>query len=245
MATLALYALGAFRGFVVNERRVVFEVLIPATVFCLMQPRSWPAGVKWVLAWLPLIAPLLLAAIFLPTEYFRSWSNFYSDGRSGSSFLEFGLTRLAGYYVTALNNGVVLLHAGAHTHGFATFGGILKMPLVGVADAEALRNGYAAELERLTNPEFNNIGGSIAPVLDFGMAGGTALLASFGLAAGFTYAMSRRGSLLSALLYPFFFFALLESTRIWQIATSFSVLNILFLLLFSATFYVGRLAKAG
>lgn len=233
--TALLFGLTLVRGFAVNERRVIFELLVPAAIACVFWKRHWgPAMMRFI--WIgPLIAPLVLCVVFAITEYFRSWTNFWQFGMTELPYLQWALVRLAGYYVTAINNGIAALSdPSLHTWGTLTFSGIAKFPflndlfwaehhrLTAMAD-------YKAIITRLANEEFNNPGGASVVMIDFGKWAGAAVLFFTGFFISITYRMAQRGGLISVMLYSQVFFSMLEITRFWNFLSSFSVINLIFI----------------
>jgi hypothetical protein len=246
--TIVILILSSARAFAVNERRVVFEIFIPAIVYVLFARREWGVRAKFLLAWGPLLGSVSLIVIFLSTEYFRTWVNFYSNGRSADSYLSWALTRLAGYYATAMNNGATLWADGVNTGGTITFAGFLKLPffseMLGLNEYRVQKlSAYKFALKRLTNPELNNPGGSIVPLMEFGLIWGGAIIASFGAACGYYYKRAQYGSVFAVLLYTMFFMSILELTRVWFISGPIALINLVYIFVFFALRQRGNAAR--
>jgi len=68
-------------------------------------------------------------------------------------------------------------------------------------------------LEFGANPEFNNWGGLLAPIVDFGVTGGLAYWAVMGLVTGYLYNLYLRKHPLGMCMYPVVYLALTEVPR--------------------------------
>lgn len=217
-----LLGLTALRAVFLSERLSLIEVVLPSLVLLIRlvgcgRPETW---LRRFLAVAPIAGGICLYALFTFTEYFRSWSSFYSE-RGDQSLLLFSLLRLAGYYVTALNNGAVAWHAfGAAYFPYITLDWLWKFPVVGNTLKQGL-GGTSDPLENLmlvlkedANPEFNNPSGIFVLFTDFGLAGGLFVFALYGCAAGLLYGSWRRGSMTGMMLYSFLFVGMSEQVRI-------------------------------
>ena len=157
---------------------LIFSSLAGAIGLAAIFARQAERGIirRWLLTILPLGAVFLLYALFSFSEFFRSWSDFYSQRQD--SFLWFSLIRLVGYYATAMNNGAALLQE-LHSNPipYLTIEWFWKFPvlknfltysdLTGV-DPETH---YIALLKSAVNPEFNNPSGIFPVVMDYGLIG--------------------------------------------------------------------------
>jgi len=247
--TLLLFGLTLVRGFAVNERRVIFELLVPAAIACVFWKRHWGLTMMRVIWIGPLLAPLLLCVVFAITEYFRSWTNFWQFGMTELPYIQWALVRLAGYYVTAINNGIAALSdPSLHTWGTLTFSGIAKFPLLNDLfwteyDRVSAMADYKAIITRLANEEFNNPGGASVVMIDFGKAAGAAVLFFTGFFISITYRMAQRGGLISVMLYSQVFFSMLEITRFWNFLSSFSMINLIFIGILATSFAMSGSGK--
>jgi hypothetical protein len=79
------------------------------------------------------------------------------------------------------------------------------------------------------NPEFNNPGGMLSPLIDYGMWGGMIFWLLTGLLFGRLYRSFRQGRPLGLLLYPFCLLSLLELPRVlyWTLGRAFPSLALL------------------
>jgi hypothetical protein len=103
-------------------------------------------------------------------------------------------------------------------------------------------DGYMGLLALGANPEFNNPGGLLSPIVDLGVLGGLAYWAVMGLVTGYLYNLYTRKHPLGMCIYPVVFLALTEVPRYiyWGEGRAFPALAYLLLsatvLLSSATF---------
>jgi hypothetical protein len=220
-----LFAVTIVRALMNSERLAVMELLIPMVVILVRlaimdSPRF--AGRLWrLLRAAPAIGYTGLLGVFGASEYFRSWVNYYAGGDLG--FWQFVSLRLVGYYVTALNNGALLVQRIDPTGApFCTLHLAWRLPLLsGIADAlypnlpMALQDGpYLIYLAREANPEFNNGGGFLLPTLDFGFTGALLYWLLCGLVCGVLYRLFQQKRPLGLMLYPVLFIGIIELTRI-------------------------------
>ena len=198
IAILLFLAVG--RALFNSERLAVIELVIPATVLFLrigVIESKWWSRWRRPLQFLPVAGLVGLLLIFGLFEYFRSWTSFYSGG--DLSFWQFTSLRLLGYYVTALNNGALLV-ARFDTIGapFSTLHFLWRFPVVSSIAKAAYPNlaldsatvdtdPYMQMLDREANPEFNNASGLLPPVVDFGVMGGILFWLCAGLLCGLLY----------------------------------------------------------
>ena len=172
--------------------------------------------------YLPIAAGGLFLAMFGIFEYFRSWSSYYAGG--SQSFWEFVTYRLAGYYVTALNNGALMVSridpVGAP---FGTLHFLWRFPLVSSVVQSAYPNlrldnidfdPYMQILDREANQEFNNQSALFPPIVDFGLPGALLFWLAVGLLCGLLYRWFLDGKAAGLMLYPIFFIGITETTRI-------------------------------
>jgi oligosaccharide repeat unit polymerase len=224
---LAVLALSIPRVIIYSERLAFLELAVPAIVV----GAAWLAnrgGVRRTVARaIPVVGLVLVAVVFSVFEYFRSWMFYRMRGES--SFVEFVLNRLAGYYATAINNGQVILD---HLRwpgrlpfdtldNFWSVQGIYQLRLYEVLGGHERPYGkggdeqspYFDALQQFANPEFNNPSGYVAPFVDYGQVGGLVFFLLLGVVAGLLYRAFCRGSLVGLLVYPVFFTGLVEWPR--------------------------------
>ena len=221
-----LFGLTLVRALMNSERLALLELLIPAVVLfvrlglmdsALIRQRFWP-----LLRMAPVLGYAGLVVVFGASEYFRSWINFYAGG--DLSFWSFVSLRLLGYYVTALNNGALLIQRIEPTgapfftlHFLWRFPGLSNLmdaiyPNFALASIE--NDPYMAYLKREANPEFNNGGGLLEPIMDFGFIGCLAYWLLAGLQAGLLYRWFQQKRMSGLLLYPATFVGVIELSRI-------------------------------
>lgn len=236
--SIVLFMLTVVRGLSTNERRAIIEILIPAVIVVIISRVRWSPVTRWVINIAPLVGPFLLFLLFFSTEYWRTWLPAYSK-TSDLTYLQWVLVRFSGYYVTSINNGIATIIYDVHTYGYYTFNGVYRFPVfstaVGLDDlrSAAVWN-FTMMLYQYLNPEFNNQGGVIVPIIDFGYVMGGLVLAIVGFVCRAAYRSAHSGRVEGLLFYPLFFFAALEAPRVWSIGSAQSVLQILFLVLMLA-----------
>jgi hypothetical protein len=216
-SVLLILFVDAVRSFLLSERLALMEVAVPLTVIWihLVSSRADASQCRKLLLNLaPALGIAGMYILFTVSEAFRSWT-FYS--KEGGSLLSFGATRLLGYYSTALNNSAlfskVLDRPGLP---YLTQEWLWHMPLVGdVGGSTSLIMGfqYGTILKGGGNPEFNNPGGLLLPILDYGVTFGLLYWCIFGFAIATVYRSFKRYEVLGLFLYPIIFVGLLEISR--------------------------------
>jgi hypothetical protein len=217
------------RSFFLSERLALLEILVPAAVLALRLLPGRSFGTAWrrgLLAVAPVGALLALVVFFTAFEYNRSWVSYYAF--QGLSLWEFGSSRLTGYYVTALNNSAMLLKGLMipipfpapyfTTEWLWTFPGFSKAFSYDALFGYPPDNSYRLMLEQLGTPEFNNPGGLLLPIADFGLVGAAIYWAVSGVLVGACFRLFRQGRLVGLLFYPIVFQALLELPRLLYLA---------------------------
>ena len=218
-------ALALVRSFVLAERLAAIELLVPLVTLRVVAAfirgdREQRLGV----ALAPAFAAVLLVTTFVGSEASRSW-NFYRD-QGEQSLVAFGTERLLGYYVTAHNNGAILLEEDTPSTGvpfetiaffweapLSPFGPGTPVPFDGPAVVAEAVDHRSEALGRAGNPEFNSPSGLAAPFVDFGVVGGLAFLVAAGLVIGALHAGLLQGTSWGVFFYPVVFVGLLELPR--------------------------------
>lgn len=230
-----LLVLAGARAVLHAERLALVELIVPLAVVWLAT-RATPATRsprlrRLRLALLPAAALAGLTAFFGALEYIRSWSN-YHQFHSGSSYVDFVVARLAGYYATAANNTILLTdHLTAHLEvPFYTLEWLWRSPLVaafggypgGVDPDERWRS----VLHLYGNPEFNNQGGLLLPTADLGPVGGVLFWIAAGCAAGVLFANLRRRTPMGLFVTPLMVIGYLETPRFlyWSLGRALPVI---------------------
>lgn len=211
--------LSLVRSFVNSERLALVEIAVPAVAILAMAARHGrrPLG-RLAARAAPLVLAPMLFVLFAAFEYSRSWT-FFST-RTDQPFPVFAALRLAGYYATSYNNGYLQLEHGTYPGRLPreSVQAIWESPGIsqlGLYDQLSAPPPAAARdiLQRFANPEFNNMGGITAPMVDFGVVGGLVYLALAGALLGLLYRGFRNGHVVGALLYPIALTGLLDLPR--------------------------------
>jgi hypothetical protein len=191
-------------AFIGSERLVLIENGI---AFMLPLFSFW-GPLKGVGRWAPFVGALAVVLIFAAGEYMRTWA-YYGD--KYDSFAEFAGLRLLAYIAVASNTGA---------------GMVLTMPPVGYPLITArwfskLAVGHSGTsyqdqyFKSFGNVEFNNPGGAMSPIVDFGVPLGLVYLFLFGILLGVLYGFYRRRHPVGLLAYPLFYIGLVDLTQIW------------------------------
>lgn len=223
---LIIGGLAVVRAYLFSERLAILELVVPVVAvfagWLAIRP-GWP---RKVLRLMPVAFVLGVVMIFGVFEYFRSWTYYRSHG--AHSYTEFVLSRIAGYYATALNNGELMLdhlrwpsRLPYHTieaiwvaPGVDSFGLYERIgghpPPIEEGDPRSL---YDVMLAQYANPEFNNQSGYGSVFGDYGAIGGLVVFLVIGVIAGVLYRGFTSGTFFGLCLYPVFFVGLLELPR--------------------------------
>lgn len=198
----------AFRGYFLTERLALLEVILPFMAVVLM---AWSADkrkrIRMTIGLGPALLVPVLILVFGLFEYSRSWQ-FYRL-RTGGGFFEFATERLAGYYVTAFNNGqIALLFERAAgrlpldtLEFFWTAPGIQQANLYDrLSTVPASR--FWDLLGQKGTEELNSPCGLCAPFIDWGTIGGLVWWAAAGLLLGWLYREFCNSRHLALLVYP-------------------------------------------
>ncbi len=206
-----LFVLACVRAALFSERLAVMELAIPSFIVYLSS-RNYRALYKII----PIIAIVLLFIIFGIFEYSRSWKTFYEEIYEGT-YVNFVIDRVLGYYAIAANTECSYLHFnGPDYFPSQSLQWLWKFPIFDKVQSLWIstagnHNGLKL-LELYGNPEFNNPGGMLTFVHDFGFIG-ILLAFFFGRVVGYIYNSFRRGSLEGILLYPICVLCLIELPR--------------------------------
>jgi hypothetical protein len=219
-----LLGLALVRAYLNSERFAVIELLVPFLVLLVNVRYLASAAVKpatrRLLRYAPVFALIGLPIIFTTFEYYRSWNNFYAE--SGDyTLVEFGISRLLGYYVTSFNNGAflltkarVLLAAPYFTLRFLWTFPIVSSLVHGIFPHLTF-DSDSAFLQLLenhgVNPEFNSADGVLSPLVDFGVPGGLLYWFAIGLVCGLLYHLYKQRRPAGLCLYPFIYLGLIET----------------------------------
>lgn len=215
-----LISLCLVRAILLSERLAFIEVMIPLLIafFARWYTRATSRKRNRINFIGPIILVVSLLMLFAFAEYFRSWQYYQADYES---FWQFMVSRLSSYYVTALNNGALLLQQmGVLPCPFFSISALWRFPLL----PESLsyerffgRDPYLEYFETLrvySTDELNNGSGIFIPLIDFGFAGFVVYWIAMALAARVLFRAYCRSSLVGQLFFPLFLISVLESPRI-------------------------------
>jgi oligosaccharide repeat unit polymerase len=244
-ALVVVFLLACMRNLIWSERIAVIELLVPAAILFLRQPK-YPR----MTALAPVFAAVGLVVFFSIFEYFRSWSAYYQYRYD--SFAVFIMTRLSGYYITALDNGAGLYRDwGGIAAPLSTADWFWRFPweigqtwfseILGLEKYQ-----HAAWLYWNASPEFNNSSGIFMPFVDYGAIGGMIFWGLFGLLTGQIFRGFAKGGFAGMLIYPSWFIGLLEMPRILYLceARYFPVLIICLAVIFLIAMMAEQQGKA-
>jgi hypothetical protein len=201
------------RAVINSERLAIIEVVLPIGIV-------WfgTVGLRWR-AWLSL-APILgivgIIALFAATEYVRSWTyyRYYYD-----SYTDFVLSRIWGYYLTALNNGAGLTALSPPTFdGTYTMHWFYRFPLFPWVEVEEAT--FWEYAFRYATEEFNNTSGVFAPMQDFGSVFGILMWFFLGVLSGRIYDGYTQGKFQYMLLHPTWMIGVYEILRLFYWGSS-------------------------
>jgi len=221
LAIIVLIA--AIRASLNSERLALIEVVIPIAIVWLGSRvflGQMTARLRRLLILVPLLAIMSLATYFGLTEYFRSYS-YYSRVES-TSIVPYTITRLEGYYITSCNNGALIerYYFPRHRVPYFTIEAFWRAPLIStVLPYRHFEGGIDALTEESSiyrtygNPSFNDVGGLLVPLIDYGRIGGSFFMGGVGVVVGLIYGLWRRGSVAGLMFYPFILTGLFDLPR--------------------------------
>lgn len=202
------------RAVINSERLAIIEVVLPIGIV-------WfgTVGTRWR-AWMSLAPILGIAGIILlfgVTEYFRSWTvyrHYYDD------YTDFVLSRIWGYYLTALNNGAGLTELYPPTFdGTYTMNWFYRFPLfpwVATGEEPTFWD-YAFQY---ATAEFNNTSGIFAPMQDYGSIFGILMWFVLGVLSGRIYDGYRQGRFQYMIIHPTWMIGVYEILRLFYWGSS-------------------------
>lgn len=196
-----------------SERLAIIEVVLPIGIVWVGTVGSrWRASISLA----PILGIVGIVLLFAVTEYFRSWTvyRYYYD-----SYLDFVLSRLWGYYLTALNNGAGLAELYPPTFdGTYTMNWFYKFPLFPWVNAEEPAFWDFAFL--YATFEFNNTSGVFAPIQDFGVVFGILMWFFLGVISGRIYDGYRQGRFHYMIIHPTWMIGVYEILRLFYWGSS-------------------------
>ena len=215
-------AVSVLRALFFSERLALIELVVCFVISVVgLKYREWKPSLRNVARLAPILAPALLIFFFTGFEYFRSWSNFYADRQT--SLVEFGTTRLLGYYATAMDNGAYLMKTLDPPVGvpYFTLNFLWRFPGIKTTVNQlsgdlpfAYGDPYMGLLQAGANPEFNNASGVMLPFLDYGVPGGFVYWVLAGAIVQMFFRLFARREFVGLCMYPLTFMAVLEMPRI-------------------------------
>ncbi|WP_433172113.1 O-antigen polymerase [Actinoallomurus sp. CA-150999] len=233
LGLVVLVSFGLARGFFNAERIALMELAVPVIVLAAtIRPKSRRRQHSALWATLPIVGPLILATVFGALEYTRSWNDFYAR-HSDTNFVGFALRRLGGYYATAGNNSAIVLtydstnsliprYTGQFLWNFPIVRSFMHIDNSATNGAEYSSYLYA----RYGNLEFNNPGGILPAIIDYGLAGAIVWWGAIGLLIGICYRTMRSGELRGLVLYAVIYVGVLEMGMLfyWGLGRAFPVI---------------------
>ncbi|WP_068605937.1 O-antigen polymerase [Paenibacillus swuensis] len=214
---VVIFLLAVFRAIFFSERLAILELLVPGMVIYVVMRLREGKKIRFISTF-PLIGFLFVITLFGIGEYFRSWINYYVNVYP--SYFDFITTRFMGYYVNALNTGMLYLQelgAGSNPFPFFTLEWLWKFPLMDsvytgtwyVNPEDTVKN----VLYTMGNPEYNNPSGMMLPYQDYGIIGTGTFFLLLGIITGSIYTLFQKGYMFGAFLYPIWFLGLTELPR--------------------------------
>lgn len=192
------------RGFVAMERLAIVEAAI---AYALPVVTFGARRIRFV-GLLPLFGIGGVFALFALGEYTRSWP-YYIDRYD--NFLQFASLRLLGYISVASNTAAGLFEKfDPIGHPFFTATWMDRLGFMDNGEGELIERFFAS----YGNAEYNNPGGAMVAVIDFGIVGGFAYYLAAGAVIGWFYGKYRQHDPIGLLGYPLFFIGIAILTQI-------------------------------
>lgn len=205
-----------------RERTAVLAMGVPAfaiwfRAYVLNRPITPLA--RRLLRLAPVLGIVGMLVFFGGFEYFRSWRIYKQEF---SSYTEFTLWRVGGYFTTAHNNGAMAWETQSPLplpfwtlRPFWEFPGVEEsrisyLELTGLDPAVA----HEDMLKRYGTVEFNNEGGLFSPLIDYGVFGYTVFWFVCGIISGAAYRGFLAGTFGGVMLYSIIFLAILNTPLI-------------------------------
>jgi len=215
-----LVAMACVRAFLFSERLAAYEIIIPMAIVWL-QSRDIRKH-KTLVFLFPILCIGFVLSIFGLLEYQRSWMKHYN--MLYDSYTAFTFERIMGYYANAINTECAFLsEIGFNMLPFRTCEWLWKIPFFSSLYAKITPTNVAAIynsfLEEYVSTEFNNPGGLLAFVADFGYFFPIFYII-FGAMIGRLYFGFINRHLFCEIMYPCIYLALLELPRFFLLGQS-------------------------
>lgn len=212
LLSIGLAGLVLTRAFVTLERFSLVEATLAyALVYLSYRPRR-----ARLVGYYPLIGFVLIYFLFAAGEYTRSWP-YYQD--QYDSFWSFVNIRLLGYITTAINNAAgVLETSGSVYTPYYTAAWLHKLPLWNFFDSPFSVDSPLQRFFALyASEEFNNPGGVLAGVMDYGLMLSVFYNALIGTISGVLFYQFRKRGAFALVYFPGWYlgFPLLTQTTFW------------------------------
>ncbi|CAN5448326.1 hypothetical protein BH10ACT2_BH10ACT2_20980 [soil metagenome] len=207
------------RAFLYAERLALLEVMVPLLLIysaTAAESKSSPnLGRRTLLR--QAVGAVAVSTIYPIQEYYRSWLPYYRGTYDGS-FSSYIWARLAGYYITAVNNSSVTIHLVDPSPGRVILRSAYEFPIVGsMLFPSGDRTSMSSVLGTYANPEFNNPGGLLALYADIGKFAFVPVFVT-GLLIGHVYGRVVTGGGPIIVVYGTLIIAMLEMSRIPYLA---------------------------
>lgn len=203
-----LMVLSIIRAALFSERLAFIEVFVPALAVFLGEKNY-----KKKYSFFPIIGALFVYFLFALFEYSRSWSNYYVNFYNGT-YAQFALDRILGYYAVAINTECTYIEFNPTPYfPIKLVEWLYKLPLLSsLPDAIGVKNNLDATLQMYGNKEYNNPGGLLVGIADFGLLG---FIFPFiwGQVTGKFFKAFKQRSLNGYIFYPILLLCLLELPR--------------------------------
>jgi len=210
MIAVSLFVLVFIRAFVTLERLAIVEAVVAyAIVFISYRTKPVP-----FVNFFPIFGAVVIYLLFAAGEYTRSWP-YYRDVYA--SFWDFVNIRLLGYVGIATNNGAGVLElTGPVNYPYFTAGWFRKLPIWETSHGPLGYNPLDVVFDRFGSAEFNNPGGILGGVLDFGYLSILYYLV-LGLVSGLLFALFKKRSVYGLVYFPGWFlgFPVLTQALFW------------------------------
>ena len=174
-----------------------------------------------------IVLPILLVVFFGIFEYFRSW-NFYQYYYD--NFWQFSYDRVVLYYLTALNNGAIFYEYSDLSVPYFSIISLWQFPLINLESVFSINPDFKNLLYIYGNPEFNNVAGIFALLIDYGFLISIILVSIYGLISGYIYESYNKNNLSGLLFFPLILLSTLEIIRIAYLGIPRSFISIIILI---------------